>query len=140
MNVCFQLFVDHGSSDLLVSCADKFATIILQNMLEAHKYFRSPRVEITKLLKTSHDRFLQILDIFQRVDSLNGAGRLSNGQIQQELQKLLHNKNNVTLVALQGFFALLSQWNTSRVLLRAREAPDEWIRFVGTDDDELFIR
>ena len=134
--------LDNGFSDNLIPCAafHKFGALILADMLEAHKYFRSPRVEITKLVKTSHDRFLQILDSFQPVDSSNGAGKLGNGQIQRELQTLLHtNKNNVTLVALQGFLALLSQWNTSRVLLRAREAPDEWIRFVGADDDELFI-
>jgi hypothetical protein len=109
-------------------------------MLEAHQYFRSPRVEFAKLINSSHQRFLQILNGFPTADDLNGAGRLSKGHIRQELLAVLHtNKNNVTLVAIQGVFALLSQWNVSRVLLRAREAPDEWIRFVGADDDELFI-
>ena len=112
----------------------------MADMLEAHKYFRGPRVDSETLIKRSHSRFLQILDSFQPIDSSNGAGRLSNGKIQEELQTLLNtNKNNVALVAFQGFCAILSQWNASRVLLRAREAPDEWIRFVGADDDELFI-
>jgi hypothetical protein len=42
-------------------------------------------------------------------------------------------------MAIQGYFALLVQWNASRILLKAREAPEEWIRFVGAEDDELFI-
>ncbi|KAF8814014.1 hypothetical protein BYT27DRAFT_7250425 [Phlegmacium glaucopus] len=117
-----------------------FVGLAMSDMLAAHKHFRSPRVDLTKLIKTSHDRFLQILDGFQPMDNSNGGGRLSNGHIQQELQKLLHtNKNNVALVAFQGFIAFLSLWNASRVLLRAREAPEEWIRFVGAEDDELFI-
>ena len=112
----------------------------MSNALEAHKYFRSPRVEATKLITTSHDRFLQILDGFPTMDDLNGAGRLGKGHIQQKLLAVLHtNKNNVALVAYQGFFAMLSQWNASRILLRAREAPEEWIRFIGADDDELLM-
>ncbi|KAF8814010.1 hypothetical protein BYT27DRAFT_7206382 [Phlegmacium glaucopus] len=117
-----------------------FVVLTMSDMLAAHKHFRSSRVDLTKLIKTSHDRFLQILDGFQPMDNSNGGGRLSNGQIQQELQKLLHtNKNNVALVAFQGILAFVSQWNASRVLLRAREAPEEWIRFVGAEDDKLFI-
>jgi len=117
----------------------EISSLILANMVEAHKYFRSPRVELKRLFITSHDRFLQILDGFQPMNNSNGAGRPRNIQIQRELQDLLHTNRNVTLVAFQGFFALLSTWNTSRVLLQAREAPDEWIRFVGAHDDELFI-
>jgi len=64
--------------------------MILSNAVEAHKYFWSPRVEATKLITTSHDRFLQ------------------------KLLAILHtNKSNVTLMAYQGFFAMLSQWNAS---------------------------
>ena len=93
-----------------------------------------------KLIETSHSRFLRILDDFQPMDGSSAAGRLSNSQIQRELQSMLQsNKNNVALVVFQGFLALLSQWNSSRVLSRAREAPDEWVRFVGADDDDLFI-
>jgi hypothetical protein len=109
-------------------------------MFEAHKYFRSPRVDFQRLIDTSHQRFLQILNGFPSVDELHGAGRLSKGHVQQELLALLHNKkNNVALVAIHGVLAVVSQWNASRVLLRAREAPEEWIRFVGLDDDELFL-
>lgn len=112
------------------------------DMHEAHKYFRrNPRVEFKRLINTSHQRFLQILNGFPTLDELNGSGRrLSKGHIQQELLALLHkNKNNVALVAIQGVFAIVSQWNATQVLLRAREAPEEWIRFVGAEDDELFI-
>ena len=116
------------------------ASMVLNNMLEAHKYFRSPRVELAKLITTSNDRFLQILDGFPTPDEINSAGRLIKGNIHQELLAVLQtNKNNVALVAIQGFFALVSQWNASQVLLKAREAPEQWIRFVGADDDELFI-
>ncbi|KAF8814008.1 hypothetical protein BYT27DRAFT_7250420 [Phlegmacium glaucopus] len=51
----------------------------MSDMLVAHKHFRSPRVDLTKLITTSHDRFLQILDGFQPMDNSNGGGRLSNG-------------------------------------------------------------
>ena len=109
-------------------------------MFVAHKYFRSPRVELGKLIKTSHTRFIKILDGFPTLDGINSAGRLGEEYIQKELIALLDtSKNNVALVAFQGYFALLLRWNASRILLRAREAPEEWIRFVGADDDELFI-
>ena len=109
-------------------------------MFEAHKYFRSPKVEWRKLINTSHKRFLKILDSFPTLDDLNSAGRVSEEHIQKELFALLDtNKNNVALVAIQGYFAVLLQWNASRILLNAREAPEEWTRFVGADDDDLFI-
>jgi len=108
-------------------------------MLEAHKYLRSPKVEMTKLIDTSLVRFLQILDGFPSVGELNGA-KHGKKHIQEELLAVLQTKkNNVALVAMQGIYAVLSQWNASRVLFKAREAPEEWIRFVGADDDELFI-
>jgi hypothetical protein len=97
-------------------------------------------VEFRALISRSHNRFLEILDGCPTLDDLNGAGMFSKGHIQQQLLAVLHtNKNNVALVAMQGFFAVVSQWNASRVLQRAREAPEEWIRFVGADDDELFM-
>ena len=107
----------------------------------AHRYFRqSPRVDMTKLVKTSVERFVKILDAFPTLDGLSSAGRLSEDHIQKELFALLEtNKNNVALVAIQGYFALLLKWNASRILMNAREAPEEWIRFVGADDDDLFI-
>ena len=116
------------------------STLVLLSMFEAHKYFRGPKVELKKLLDTSHKRFLKILDGFPTLDDLNSAGRLSKDHIQKELFAVLDtNKNNVALVAIQGYIAVLLQWNASRILLRAREAPEEWIRFVGADDDELFL-
>jgi len=117
-----------------------FTGTVLSSMLDGHKYFRSPRVEFLKLISTSHERFLHILDGFPTMDDLKDGGWLSKRRIQQELLAVLHtNKNNVALVAIQGFFAVISQWNASQVLLRAREAPEEWIRFVGADDDKLFM-
>jgi hypothetical protein len=61
------------------------SSMVLKNVLEAHKYFRSPRVELTKLINTSNDRFLQILDDFPTLDEVNSAGRLIKGNIHQKL-------------------------------------------------------
>ena len=97
-------------------------------------------MEAQKLSDTSIKRFLKILDGFPTVDDLESAGRFSEDYIQKELLSLLDtSKNNVALVVLQGYFAVLLQWNASRVLVNAREAPEEWIQFVSADDDELFI-
>ena len=117
---------------------------MLPRIFEAHKYFRSPRVEMAKLFLTSHKYFLKILDGFPTVDDLNSAGRLSEEHIQRELLALLRKSTgkdnlNVALVAFQGYLAMLLKWNASRILTNAREAPEEWIRFVGADDDELFM-
>jgi len=113
------------------------------NMFDAHKYFRkSPRVELGKLINTSHKRFLKIFDRFPTLDGLNSAGKLTSNDvyIPKELFALQHtNKNNIALVGLQGYFALVVKWNASRILPRAREAPEEWIQFVGAEDDELFM-
>ena len=68
-------------------------------------------MNLDKLIDTSHDRFLQILNGFPTLDELklNGAGKLSKSNIQQELSVALYTyKNNVTLMAIQGAFALLS--------------------------------
>lgn len=97
-------------------------------------------VEFAKLINTSHGRFLKIFDGFPTLDGFNIAGKLNDVYIQKELFALLHtNKNNIALVALQGYFALVVKWNASRILPRAREAPEEWIQFVGAEDDELFM-
>lgn len=109
--------------------------ILISDVGEAHKHFRSPRVEVERLLTTSQDRFLHLLNESKPVDNVR-----SDIPIQRELQNLLQsNKNNVALVVLQGLLGMISLWNSSRILSRAREAPDEWIRFVGADDDEVFI-
>ena len=91
---------------------------------------------------TSQKRFLKILDGFPTQEDLNSAGRLSEEYIRNDLSALLvlrTNKNNVAHVVFQAYFAVLLQWNASRILTRARETPEEWIRFVGAEDDELFI-
>ena len=61
--------------------------------------------------------------------------------IRAELKKLLQpNKaNNVALVVFQGFLGTFALWNAQRVLMRAREAPEEWIRFLAADEDEIYI-
>ena len=60
--------------------------------------------------------------------------------LREKLQALLiSNRNNVALVVYQGLFASLARWNQARVLLRAREAPEEWIQFIVADDDYIYI-
>ncbi|KAF8967548.1 hypothetical protein BDZ97DRAFT_1803931 [Flammula alnicola] len=115
-----------------------FATLSTCDLKEAHQHFRGRPVDHGRFITTSRDRFIRILGEFQEVNRV--PGRLSDAPVRRELQTLLQsNVNNVALVVLQGFFALFAQWNASRVLSRAREAPDEWIRFVGADDDEMYI-
>lgn len=114
---------------------DDMVCILIADVAAAHRHFRSPRVEVDRLLTTSQDRFLHLLKEVKPVDNVR-----SDISIQEELQNLLQsNKNNVALVVLQGLLGMISLWNSSRVLSRAREAPAEWIRFVGADDDEVFI-
>ena len=124
------------SKDIFIACS-----VILSNLFEAHNYLRSPkRVEFSKLFDTSQKRFLKILDGFPTLEDLNGAVRLGEDHIRKELSALLRtNKNNVVHVVFQAFFAVPLKWNASRILLRAREGPEEWIRFVGAEDGELFI-
>ena len=124
------------SKDIFIACS-----VILSDLFEAHNYLRSPkRVEFSKLFDTSQKRFLKILDGFPTLEVLNGAVRLGEDHIRKELSALLRtNKNNVVLVVFQAFFAVPLKWNASRILLRAREGPEEWIRFVGAEDGELFI-
>ena len=81
-------------------------TYMVGHLLEAHKYFRSnPRVELQRLLNTSQQCFLQILNGFPTLDGLNSEGRrLGKGHIQKELLDILHkNKNNVTLMAISVY-------------------------------------
>lgn len=85
-----------------------------QCILLAHQYFQSPRVEGARLINTSHKCFLQMLNGSQTLDRSNAAGRLSEIHIQNELLALLHtNRNNVALMAIQGFFAVMLGWNVS---------------------------
>ena len=60
--------------------------------------------------------------------------------LRNELQELLSSDpNNVALVVYQGFFATISRLNSAKVLPRAREAPEEWIRFITADDDYIYV-
>ena len=73
------------------------------------------------------------------------AGNTSNtgwsgDTLREELRALLvTNRNNVALVIYQGFFATIARLNSAKVLPRAREAPEEWIRFVVADDAYIYI-
>ncbi|KAF8149157.1 hypothetical protein B0H34DRAFT_197165 [Crassisporium funariophilum] len=115
-----------------------YARMNMQDLTEAHQLYRSPRAESSKLFSTSQDRFMRLLREYTMVD--NASGRHSDPSLRTELQGLLlSNRNNVALVVFQGFLAIVSLWNSSRVLMRAREAPEEWIRFVVADDDDVFL-
>ena len=64
----------------------------------------------------------------------------TSDSLRNELRALLiSNYNNVALVVYQGVFAILSRWNCARVFLRAREAPEEWFRFIVADYDYIYI-
>ena len=104
---------------------------IMGGLIKAHQHFRSPRAEHIKLFTSSGDRFAQL---FQKYSMATNT--ISTDTLREELRALLiSNRNNVALVVYQGFFAILARCNSSKVLLRAREAPQTWIRFMTADDD-----
>ena len=103
-------------------------------LTEVHQHFRSPRVDLNKLFTASGDRFRRLFR-----QSLLVTTNASDS-LREELRTLLiSNRNNVALVVYQGFFAALALYNSSKILLRAREAPQEWIRFIAADDDYIYI-
>ena len=127
----------------LTSRPTDIQTYVLTNLgyiTTAHQHYRSNKVEISKLYSTSQDRFLLMLRDFQP-SSASNAFVHSHPAIRTELKKLLQpNKaNNVALVVFQGFLGTFALWNAQRVLMRAREAPEEWIRFLAADEDEIYI-
>ena len=102
-------------------------------LIEGHQHFRSPRAEHIRLLSTSRDRFTRLFRQYS-------AASNTSDTLREKLQALLiSNRNNVALVVYQGFLATLARCNSARVLLRAREAPQEWIRFIVADDDYIYI-
>ena len=105
----------------------------LTYLIEVHQHFRSPRAEHMKLFTASGDRFTQL---FRQ----HSAATNTSDTLREELRALLiSNRNNVALVVYQGFFAILARHNSAKVLLRAREAPEEWNRFIVADDDYIYI-
>lgn len=112
----------------------------MKDITTAHQHYRSNKVEIGKLYSTSQDRFLLMLREFQPSTASNAFVH-SHPTIRSDLKKLLQpNKaNNVALVVFQGFLGTFALWNAQRVLMRAREAPEEWIRFLAADEDEIYI-
>ena len=105
----------------------------LTYLIEVHQHFRSPRAEHLKLFTASGDRFARL---FRQ----HSAATNVSDSLREELRALLiSNRNNVALVVYQGFFAILARFNSAKVLRRAREAPQEWIRFIVADDDYIYI-
>lgn len=114
-----------------------FVRMNLGDLIQAHQHFRSPKAQSGRLFSTSRDRFMAIYRKYSMADS---SIRSSGDTVREELLALLrNNRNNVALVVYQGFFAILTRVNSARVLLRAREAPQEWIRFMAADDDYIYI-
>lgn len=111
----------------------------ISGLTTAHEHYRGQPVNAVKLLSTSQERFLHILHEFQSTAA--SSAFVHSHPIRDELRKLLQpNKaNNVALLVYQGYLGSIAMWNCARILSRAREAPEEWIRFISADDDELFI-
>ncbi|KAF8799183.1 hypothetical protein BYT27DRAFT_6873048 [Phlegmacium glaucopus] len=112
-----------------------FTRINIADLTEAHQHFRSPAADSRKLFQTSQDRFMRLLRKYRKAE--NAGGSLTDTLLRDGLLGLLHsNRNNVSLVVFQGLLATVARWNCCRVLSRAREAPEEWIKFIVADDDD----
>ena len=112
-----------------------FALMNMEDLTEAHQYYRGPAVESWKLFQTSQDRFMRLLRKYKKAE--NAGRNLVDAILRDGLLGLLHyNPNNISLIVYQGFLATVARWNCCRVLSRAREVPEEWIKFVIADDDD----
>ena len=81
---------------------------------------------------------MRLLRTYRKAE--NAGGSVTDTLLRDGLLGLLHaNANNVALVIFQGFLATVARWNCCRVLSRACEVPEEWIKFVVADDDEIYI-
>lgn len=115
-----------------------FARITKGDLIEAHQHFRSQAATYSRLFQTSQDRFMRLFLKYSQNENADRA--LTDTLLRDGLLGLLHsNRNNVSLVVFQGFLAIVAQWNCCRVLSRAREAPEEWIKFVVADDDDIYM-
>jgi len=134
-----EMFSDTKLEYMKVEDFHTFTQLNLAGLVVGHQHFRSPKAEGGKLFTTSRDRFMQLFRQYSVACNTSNTGR-SVDTLREELRKLLiSNTNNVALVVYQGFFAQLARWNSGRVLLRAREAPQEWIRFIAADEDYIYI-
>ncbi|KJA28613.1 hypothetical protein HYPSUDRAFT_34056 [Hypholoma sublateritium FD-334 SS-4] len=141
--ICFAFTRALSKKKIVQLSFEYFHTYVVTNMKDittAHQHYRSNKVEIGKLYSTSQDRFLLMLREFQPSVASNAFVN-SHPAIRAELKKLLQpNKaNNVALVVFQGFLGTFALWNSLRVLTHAREAPEEWIRFLTVDEDGVYI-
>ena len=112
-----------------------FALMNMADITEAHQHFRSPAAQFWELFQTSRGRFMRLLRQYKKAEPVDQHVLLQNGL----LGLLRSNSNNVCLVVFQGFLAILVRWNCCRVLSRAYEAPEEWIKFVIADDDDIYM-
>jgi hypothetical protein len=48
-------------------------------------------------------------------------------------------RDNIALVVMQGALAVQMRWNAERISSRIREVPEEWLKFVVAENDDIFI-
>jgi hypothetical protein len=92
------------------------------------------------MLTSSLERFLRMFRVYRDQESNSVNITDIQAAISSELQSLIQNtENNIALVVYQVFIGLTVCWNAGRVLLRSREVPTNWIRFVCTQDDYIYL-
>jgi hypothetical protein len=72
---------------------------------------------------------------------LSSRGRIeTQTMIESELQSVMRTTpNNIALVVYQAFIGVAVYWNAARIIARSREVPTDWIRFVSTEDDYIYL-
>ena len=119
----------------------KFIEESLINLIHGHQHFNGsqPNHWQSKIIPKSKDCFKQLFRQYLVACNTSNTRRCGD-TLREELRVLLNfNSNDIVLVIFQGFYAALALLNCAKILSRAREAPEEWNRFIVADDDYIYI-
>ena len=110
-------------------------SLLIQTFYHAtltHKLYRGPAVTMEGLIAASNERFGELLHIYDTNRNIL--------PLQRALQALLdRRRDNIALVVMQGALAVQMRWNAERISSRIREVPEEWLKFVVAENDDIFI-
>ncbi|KAF5323749.1 hypothetical protein D9619_012878 [Psilocybe cf. subviscida] len=140
----FRVMSEHLIATFEYELFRTFANQCLHSLHKAHQHYRNPNVQAGKMFTTSRDRFLRMFRTYCAQES--GSASSSHGgidvdaMIESELQSLMQTTtNNIALVVYQAFIGITVYWNAARMVVRSREVPVEWIRFVSSEDDYIYL-
>lgn len=94
--------------------------------------FHGREIDQDEFYRRTTEQFSELFEFYR-----HGPGPFL---LQTQLEALLETRHeNLPIILALGALALLAKLNAEAVLVRAREAPEEWIHFVSAQNGDMYI-